>query len=253
VKRKRADALLVERGLAPDLARARALILAGEVVAGDRRVDKAGEALPADAPLRLKERAHPYVSRGGVKLAHALDHFRLDPAGRIALDLGASTGGFTDVLLRRGARRVYAVDVGYGQLAWSLRGDPRVVVLERTHAKDLDAALVPEPVEVLVSDVSFTSLVRVLPPVLPLLAPGAVAVLLVKPQFEAAPGEVEAGGVVRDAATRARVAAEVAADVERLGFAARGLVESPLPGAEGNVEYLLAADWPIRPRGPAPP
>jgi 23S rRNA (cytidine1920-2'-O)/16S rRNA (cytidine1409-2'-O)-methyltransferase len=243
-RRVRADALLVARGLAPDLARARALILAGAVVAGERRVEKAGDALPEDAALRVKGREHPYVSRGGVKLAHALDHFGVEAAGRVALDLGASTGGFTDVLLRRGAKRVYAVDVGYNQLAWSLREDPRVVVLERTHARDLDRARVPEPVELLVSDVSFTSLVRVLPPVLPLLAPGAVAVLLVKPQFEAAADEVEAGGLVTDPAVRARIAASVAGEVAALGFRARGLVESPLPGTHGNVESLLVADWP---------
>lgn len=241
--RRRADALLVERGLAPDLARARALILAGRVIAGDRRVEKAGEQLPADVALRLKGRDHPYVSRGGVKLAHALDHFGIAARDRVALDLGASTGGFTDVLLQRGARRVYAVDVGYGQLAWSLRQDPRVVVLERTHARDLDRALVPEPVELLVSDVSFTSLGHVLPAVLPLLAPGAAAVLLVKPQFEAARDEVEAGGLVTDPAIHARVCAAVTADVQALGFEARGLIESPITGAHGNVEYLLAADW----------
>lgn len=241
-KRIRVDALLVERGLAPDLKAARAYVMAGEVVCGERRVDKAGERVPVDAALRRRtRRGHAFVSRGGVKLDGALDRFGVDVAGRVALDLGASTGGFTDCLLRRGARRVYAVDVGYGLLDWSLQQDARVVNLERTHAGDLDRELVPDPVEVLVADISFNSLTRLLAPAVALLAPGAWAVLLVKPQFEAPAEAVGEGGVVTDPAVRQAACDAVAAAVEGLGLAVVGVVESSITGAKGNVEYLLGA------------
>ena len=184
MKGVRVDALLVERGLAPDLAKARALVMAGAVVAGEHRIDKAGQRVSPGVALRVKgRRSHPYVSRGGIKLAHALDHFAIDPAGWICLDLGASTGGFTDCLLQRGAARIYAVDVGYGQLDFKLRQDDRVVNLERTHARDLDPEHIPERIDLLVADISFNALGRILPPSLDRLRPGASLVLLVKPQF----------------------------------------------------------------------
>ncbi len=240
--RIRADQRLVELGLVESRARGQALILAGKVFAGERRVDKAGEALPEGAGLQVRGQDHPWVSRGGVKLAHALDQFGLDPAGRICLDVGASTGGFTDVLLSRGAARVHAVDVGHGQLAWKLRADPRVVVRERTNARHLAPEAVGEPVQALVCDASFIGLATLLPAPLALCAPGAWAVALIKPQFEAGPGAVGKGGVVRDPAVHARVCDEVSAWWSaRQGWAVLGIVESPLTGPEGNREFLIAA------------
>ncbi len=238
----RVDAVLVARGLAPDLDRARALVMAGQVVVGERRVDKAGTKVPVDAPLRVKaRREHGYASRGGVKLAGALDHFGLDVAGCVALDLGASTGGFTDCLLQRGARRIYAVDVGYGLLDWRLQQDARVVNLERTHARDLDAARVPEPIDLLVADISFNALGRLLPPAVALLAPDGQALLLVKPQFELEAQAVGAGGVVRDPAAWAEACRRVSAAVAGLGMTPLGTVRSSIEGATGNVEFLLWA------------
>ena len=196
--KQRADQLLVEQGLAESRTKAQALILAGLVSCGERRVDKPGEQLAVDVALALKGRDHPWVSRGGVKLAHALDHFRITLEGHVALDIGASTGGFTEVLLSRGARRVYAVDVGHGQLAWKLRQDPRVVVLERHNARDLTRADIPEPVDTINCDASFIGLATVLPAPLTLAAEKAQLVALVKPQFEAGPEQVGKGGVVRD-------------------------------------------------------
>jgi 23S rRNA (cytidine1920-2'-O)/16S rRNA (cytidine1409-2'-O)-methyltransferase len=241
--RQRADQLLVDRGLADSRTRAQALILAGAVRQGDRRVDKPGALLPGDADLAVKGADHPWVGRGGVKLAHGLDAFGMSPEGAACLDLGASTGGFTDVLLSRGAARVYAVDVGHGQLAWKLRSDSRVVVLERTNARHLTPLQVPEPVDVIVCDVSFISLLTVLPPALALAAPGARLAALIKPQFEAGKGQVGKGGVVRDPALREEACAKV-----RDWLAARndwrvlGLTESPIRGPEGNVEYLIGAE-----------
>ncbi len=194
--------LLVERGLAETRARAQALILGGKVFSGERRVDKAGDALAEDAPLEVRGHDHPWVSRGGVKLAHALATFGLSPAGRVCLDVGASTGGFTDVLLAGGAARVHAVDVGHGQLAWKLRTDPRVRVHEKTNARYLTAESIGEPIEALVCDASFIGLETILPAPLALCAPGAWAVALIKPQFEAGPAAVGAGGIVRDPAVR---------------------------------------------------
>jgi 23S rRNA (cytidine1920-2'-O)/16S rRNA (cytidine1409-2'-O)-methyltransferase len=239
---KRADQLLVERGLAESRARAQALILAGKVFTGDRRVVKAGDALPPNAPMEVRGQDHPWVSRGGVKLAAALAQFGLSPRDRVCLDVGASTGGFTHVLLAGGARRVYAVDVGHGQLAWSLRQDPRVVVHERTNARYLTAGTIGEPIEALTCDASFIGLATVLPAPLALCAPGAWAVALIKPQFEAGPGAVGKGGVVRDRAVHHAVCARVTAWWSALeGWQVLGVADSPITGPEGNREFLIAA------------
>jgi 23S rRNA (cytidine1920-2'-O)/16S rRNA (cytidine1409-2'-O)-methyltransferase len=240
--KRRADQLLVEQGLAESRGRAQALILAGLVSTGDRRVAKPGDQLPADAALTIKGPDHPWVSRGGVKLAHALDHFAIPVEGRVALDIGASTGGFTDVLLARGAARVYAVDVGHGQLAWKLRQDPRVVVLERVNARHLGRDRVPEPVGVVACDASFIGLATILPAPLALASDAATLVALVKPQFEAGPGHVGKSGVVRDPAIHREVCARVAAWVAaQPGWAVIGVEPSPLLGPEGNREFLLYA------------
>jgi 23S rRNA (cytidine1920-2'-O)/16S rRNA (cytidine1409-2'-O)-methyltransferase len=237
----RADQMLVERGLAESRTRAQALIMGGHVYSADRRIDKAGQMLAPDAPLEVKGRDHPWVSRGGIKLAHALDHFGVDVAGRVALDVGSSTGGFTDVLLSRGAVRVYAVDSGTNQLAWKLRTDPRVVVHEQTSARILTAGHIAEPIDVIVCDASFISLAKVLERPLGFAAPGAVLVALIKPQFEAGQAEVGKGGVVRDPAVHARVCAEVEAWVQAQGWHVEGITASPITGPEGNVEFLIAA------------
>jgi len=237
----RADQILVERGLAESRAKAQALILAGLVFSGERKIDKAGQALAGDAALEVRGRDHPWVSRGGIKLAHALDHFGWDVAGAVALDVGASTGGFTDVLLERGAARVYAVDVGTNQLAWKLRQDPRVVVHEKTNARYLTAAIVAEPIDIIVCDASFIALAKVLGTALDFARPDGRLVALVKPQFEAERGEVVKGGVVRDAAVHARVCAAAADWVRSRFWRVEGVVQSPITGPEGNVEFLLAA------------
>jgi 23S rRNA (cytidine1920-2'-O)/16S rRNA (cytidine1409-2'-O)-methyltransferase len=237
----RADQLLVDRGLAESRAKAQALILAGLVFSGERKVEKAGQALAQNAPLEVRGKQHPWVSRGGVKLAHALEHFGWDVAGAVALDVGSSTGGFTDVLLQKGAAKVFAVDVGTNQLAWSLRQDPRVVVHERTNARYLTQAVVTEPPDVIVCDASFISLAKVLDKALDLAAPGARLVALVKPQFEAERGEIGKGGVVRDPAVHERVCAAAADWVRSKGWEVAGVERSPIIGPEGNVEFLLAA------------
>jgi 23S rRNA (cytidine1920-2'-O)/16S rRNA (cytidine1409-2'-O)-methyltransferase len=238
----RADQLVTERGLAESRARAQALVVAGLVFVGERRVAKPGEMLAADAPIEIRGREHPWVSRGGIKLAHALDHFAVDPRGLTALDIGASTGGFTDVLLSRGARRVYAIDVGHGQLAWKLRQDPRVVVGERINARSLSQHQVPEPVEIVTCDASFIGLATVLPAPLALTGENAVLVALVKPQFEAGPGDVGKGGVVRDAAIHSRVCERAATWVAaQPGWNVIGIIESPILGPKGNREFLLYA------------
>ncbi|MBL9033450.1 MAG: TlyA family RNA methyltransferase [Rhodospirillaceae bacterium] len=238
----RVDKLLVDRGLAESRAKAQALIMAGKVYSGDRRIAKAGDLLPDEAPLELKGQDHPWVSRGGLKLAHALAEFGLDPRGAIAIDVGASTGGFTDVLLAHGAAKVYAVDVGHGQLAWKLRNDPRVVVLERTNARRLSPAEIPGPVDWIVCDASFIGLETVLPAALGLAAPGAVVVALIKPQFEVGPDRVGKGGVVRDPALHEEVCARIRAWFARQpGWSVIGLTESPILGPEGNKEFLIAA------------
>ncbi|HEU4704232.1 MAG TPA: TlyA family RNA methyltransferase [Sphingomicrobium sp.] len=237
----RADQLLVARGLVDSRTRAQALILAGAVFTGDRRVAKAGDLLAEDAALEVRGRDHPWVSRGGVKLDHGLMHFGFDVAGAVALDIGSSTGGFTDVLLSRGAVRVYAIDSGTNQLAWKLRQDPRVVVHEQTNARYLTGEIVPEPVDVVVCDASFIALAKVLGPALALARPGARLVALVKPQFEAGRSEVGKGGVVRDPSVRQRVCEEAAEWVASQGWRVLGITESPIKGPEGNVEFLLGA------------
>jgi 23S rRNA (cytidine1920-2'-O)/16S rRNA (cytidine1409-2'-O)-methyltransferase len=235
----RADLAVVEQGLASSRERARALILAGEVLAGDRPVAKAGELVPADATLRLRSEPMPFVSRGGLKLAHALAAFGVDVRGVVALDVGASTGGFTDCLLQAGAARVYCVDVGHGQLAHAIAKDPRVVVLDRTNVRHLEPGRLPERPALAVVDVSFISLRLVLPVLPALLAPGATVVALVKPQFEVGRGRVGKGGIVRDEAARRQALADVAAAARALGFGVLGETTSPITGGKGNVEYLL--------------
>ncbi|MGF1549258.1 MAG: TlyA family RNA methyltransferase [Sphingomonadaceae bacterium] len=237
----RADNLLVERGLADSRTRAQALILAGAVFSGETRIEKAGQQLAADAPIAVRGKDHPWVSRGGVKLAHALDHFGWDPAGAVALDIGASTGGFTDVLLKRGAAKVFAIDVGTNQLAWKLRNDPRVVVRERTNARYLNDEIVTEPVDMITCDASFIGLAKVLEAALGFGKPGARLVALVKPQFEAERHEIGRGGVVRDEAVRARVCAAAAQWVASRGWHVQGIERSPIAGPRGNVEFLLGA------------
>jgi 23S rRNA (cytidine1920-2'-O)/16S rRNA (cytidine1409-2'-O)-methyltransferase len=240
--KQRADLLLVALGLAESRARAQALILAGKVFSDTKRVEKAGDLLADGAPIEVRGQDHPWVSRGGLKLAHALAHFGLNPEGRVCLDLGASTGGFTDVLLQHGAAKVYAVDVGHGQLAWKLRQDPRVVVLEKTNARYLDATAIPEPIGALVCDASFIGLRTILLAPLSLCAPGAFAAALIKPQFEAGPGQVGKGGVVRDSALHRSICAMIAEWWAALpGWQVLGITESPITGPEGNKEFLIAA------------
>jgi 23S rRNA (cytidine1920-2'-O)/16S rRNA (cytidine1409-2'-O)-methyltransferase len=239
--KQRLDVALVERGLVESRAKAQALILAGVVFSGERRLDKAGASVAADQPLEVRGAEHPWVSRGGIKLAHALDQFAIDPAGMTALDIGASTGGFTDVLLTRGAGRVYAVDVGHGQLAWKLRNDPRVVVLEKTNARHLTCAQISEPIDLVVCDASFIGLETVLPAALALGRPGALLVALIKPQFEVGPERVGKGGVVRDPALHHEVCERIATWLPTRGWTVRGLTESPIRGPEGNIEFLITA------------
>jgi len=237
----RADQLVVQLGLAESRTRAQALILSGNVFAGDRRVAKAGDMLADDVELTLKGRDHPWASRGGIKLDHGLIHFAFDATGAIALDVGSSTGGFTDVLLSRGAAKVYAVDVGTNQLAWKLRSDPRVIVNEQTNARDLTREIVPDAIDIVVCDASFISLTKVLDAALDLAKPGARLIALVKPQFEAGREEVGKGGVVRDPNVHQRVCDEAAEWVRSKGWKVLGVEPSPITGPEGNVEFLLGA------------
>jgi 23S rRNA (cytidine1920-2'-O)/16S rRNA (cytidine1409-2'-O)-methyltransferase len=241
VAKRRADQLLVDRGLAGSRNRAQALIMAGAVFSGERKLAKPGELIAEEAALEVRGRDHPWVSRGGIKLDHGLAHFGFDVAGAVALDVGSSTGGFTDVLLSRGAAKVYAVDVGTNQLAWKLRQDPRVIVQEQTNARNLTADIIPEPVDVITCDASFISLAKVLAAALDLAKPGARLVALVKPQFEAGREEVGKSGVVRDAAVHRRVCTEAKDWVESRGWSVLGIVESPITGPEGNREFLLGA------------
>jgi 23S rRNA (cytidine1920-2'-O)/16S rRNA (cytidine1409-2'-O)-methyltransferase len=250
-KRLRADVLLVAQGLAPSRERARALILAGEVLAGDRPVDKAGDLIAADAPLRLRHAPMPFVSRGGLKLAHALATFAVDVAGRVAIDIGASTGGFTDCLLQAGAARVYCVDVGYGQLDARIANDPRVVVRDRTNIRHATSELLPEVPDLAVVDVSFISLNLVLPAIPRLLAPGAPVIALVKPQFEVGRARIGKGGIVRDDGARRDALAGVAATARALGYSVLGETISPITGGKGNVEFLLHLSGP--PAAPGEP
>jgi 23S rRNA (cytidine1920-2'-O)/16S rRNA (cytidine1409-2'-O)-methyltransferase len=241
IAKDRLDNLLVARGLAPSRARAQALILAGHVEVSGVAAHKAGDRFATDAAITLRSEDHPYVSRGALKLVHGLDGFGLEVRDCVALDIGASTGGFTDVLLRRGARRVYAIDVGYGQLAWALRSDARVVVIERENIRDLAAERVPEPCDLAVIDVAFISLTLVLPRVVELMRPpaGKPIIALVKPQFEAGREHVARGGVVRDPAARQGAIDKVATWARDRGFTVGDALESPITGPAGNVEYLL--------------
>ena len=240
--KERADRMLVARGLVESLAKAQALIMAGKVFVGDRAVAKAGDLLREDAALSIKGQDHPWVSRGGLKLDHGLRHFGFSAEGLVCLDVGASTGGFTDVLLAHGAAKVHAVDVGHGQLAWKLRSDPRVVVHEKTNARHLTAETVPDPIGALVCDASFIGLSTLLPAPLALCAPGAWAIALIKPQFEAAPGAVGAKGVVRDPGVHRAVCERVEAWWRGLdGWTVLGVEESPITVPEGNREFLVGA------------
>jgi 23S rRNA (cytidine1920-2'-O)/16S rRNA (cytidine1409-2'-O)-methyltransferase len=240
--KRRADQLLLDRGLVETRARAQAVILAGLVFSGTKRIDKAGQPMPEDAAIELRGQDHPWVSRGGLKLAHGLAAFGLSPAGRVCLDVGASTGGFTDVLLTNGAAKVHAVDVGHGQLAWKLRSDPRVAVHERTNARHLTAGMIGEPIGALVCDASFIGLATLLPAPLGLCVPGAWAVALIKPQFEAGPEHVGSKGVVRDPAVHQAVCERIVAWWDGLaGWRVLGVVESPITGPEGNREFLIGA------------
>lgn len=241
VAKTRVDQLLVERGHAESRARAQALVLAGLVFSGEAKLAKPGQTLPADAPIEVRGRDHPWVSRGGIKLAHAIEHFALDPAGAIAMDVGSSTGGFTDVLLASGAARVFAVDSGTNQLAWKLRQDPRVTVYEQTSARVLTPAMIDAPVTWVVCDASFISLAKVLEVPLRLAERDCQLVALIKPQFEVGRGEVGKGGVVRDPALHERVCAEVRDWLENAGWKVQGIVPSPITGPEGNVEFLISA------------
>jgi 23S rRNA (cytidine1920-2'-O)/16S rRNA (cytidine1409-2'-O)-methyltransferase len=246
-KRVRADLALVAQGLASSRERARALILAGEVLAGDRPVDKAGDLIPSDAPLRLRHAPMPYVSRGGLKLAHALATFGIEVTGRVALDVGASTGGFTDCLLQAGAARVYCVDVGYGQLDVRLANDPRVVVRDRTNIRNASSDLLPEVPTIAVIDVSFISLNLVLPAVALLVAPGSPVVALVKPQFEVGRARIGKGGIVRDPAARLDALAGVGNAARTLKYEVLADTPSPITGGKGNIEFLLHLRTPPRP------
>jgi 23S rRNA (cytidine1920-2'-O)/16S rRNA (cytidine1409-2'-O)-methyltransferase len=237
--KERLDKLLVDHGLTNSRERARALILAGQVVVGEHAVDKAGTRVETDAIIRVKGDDLPYVSRGGLKLAHALDVFAVEAAGRTAIDVGASTGGFTDCLLQRGASRVYAVDVGYGQLAWKLREDPRVVCMERTNIRQLTPQILGASPDLAVIDASFISLDKVLPPTLALLSPQAEVVALIKPQFEVGKGQVGKGGVVRDPHQHAEVIARIREEAQALGCMVLGVTDSPLLGQKGNREFLI--------------
>ena len=239
--KQRADQLLVDRGLAESRTRAQALILAGLAFVGDRKIDKAGQQIADDADVSVKGRDHPWVSRGGIKLDHALSHLGWDVAGAVAIDVGSSTGGFTDVMLSRGVVRVYAVDSGTNQLAWKLRQDERVIVHEQTSARILTPTHIPEPVDLIVCDASFIALSKVLPVPMSFAKPGARMVALIKQQFEAERHEVGKKGVIRDAAIHARVCAEVRGWLESEGWQVIDLVESPITGPEGNVEFLIAA------------
>ncbi|MBL8832587.1 MAG: TlyA family RNA methyltransferase [Rhodospirillales bacterium] len=241
MSRRRLDQLLVDRGLAESRAKAQALVIAGLVYSGEKRLDKPGTSYPEETPIEVRGQPHPWVSRGGVKLAHGLAHFAIDPAGAVAIDVGSSTGGFTDVLLSRGAAKVYAVDVGHGQLAWKLRNDPRVVVLERTNARHLTAAEIPDAADMVVCDASFIGLETVLPAALALAKPGAFLVALIKPQFEVGPARVGKGGVVRDPALHDEVCARIAGWLPTLGWTVLGIEPSPILGPEGNREFLVAA------------
>jgi 23S rRNA (cytidine1920-2'-O)/16S rRNA (cytidine1409-2'-O)-methyltransferase len=237
----RLDRLLVERGLAESREKAQAVIFAGQVLVNGRKLDKAGALAPEDAEIRILGETPRYVGRGGLKLEAALNEFGVSPEGKTALDIGASTGGFTDCLLQHGCKKVYAVDVGYGQMAWKLRQDPRVVVIERTNIREMDPSLVPEPADLAVIDVSFISLEKVIPPVLAFMRPDAEIIALIKPQFEVGKELVGKGGIVRDEAARTAAVARIAKFMSGRGLEVKGVIPSPITGQDGNVEFLIYA------------
>ena len=243
MSKTRLDTLLTDLGLTPSREQAKRLILAGLVLVNEQKIDKAGASVPDDAEIRLLGQEHPYVGRGGMKLEKALREFRVEVADTIAIDVGASTGGFTDCLLQHGAKTVYAVDVGYGQLAWKLVNDPRVVNRERVNVRGLSPADFDESFDLAVIDLSFISLRKVLTPICSLLKPGADVIALVKPQFEVGKGEVGKGGVVKSAEQHQRVLQEVQEHAASIGLAVQGVIESPIKGAKGNTEFLLHAIW----------
>jgi 23S rRNA (cytidine1920-2'-O)/16S rRNA (cytidine1409-2'-O)-methyltransferase len=242
--KQRLDRLMVERTLAPSRERAQALIMAGQVVVGDHTVDKSGQQVPVDADIRIKGDTLPYVSRGGLKLRKALDEFKIDVTGLLVIDVGASTGGFTDCLLQAGAARVMAVDVGHGQLAWKLQQDPRVVSMEKTNIRYLTPDQLDGVPDLAVIDASFISLTKVLPATLQLLKPGGRLIALIKPQFEVGKGEVGKGGIVRDPTAHEKVIEAVRNTAVELGLAVTGLCESPITGADGNREFLILLQVP---------
>ena len=245
--RTRLDVALVERGLAETRAAAQRLVMAGLVFSGERRLDKAGHAIAADTPIEVRGQPHPYVSRGGLKLEKALDHFAIPVAGRIALDVGSSTGGFTDCLLQRGVAKVYAIDVGTNQLAWKLRSDPRVISMERTNIREVTRTEVPEPINLVVCDASFIGLRTALPAALALAAPGAHLVALIKPQFEVGRGRVGKGGIVRDPELHTEVCETISTWLgAQPGWQVIGVTDSPIEGAEGNKEFLICAQLSAR-------
>lgn len=248
VSKQRVDVALVARGLAPSRARAHALILEGLVRSGDRPVAKPGDLIAMDAPLHVEGFDHPYVSRGGVKLAAALDAFGIEPAGLVCLDIGASTGGFTDCLLKRGATRVWAVDVGYGQFAWDLRNDPRVRLVERANFRTLPRDTITEAIDLVVIDVSFISLRLILPKTVEFLGPDGFVIALVKPQFEVGREHVGRGGIVRDPDQRVQAVADVLAAAAATGLRGTGTIPSPIQGRDGNHEYLIALTRAVDPR-----
>lgn len=238
-KKVRLDKLLVDRGFVASRERSRALILAGAVIVDETAADKAGTLVSPDAAIRIRGEDNPFVSRGGLKLRHALETFCIDVTGAAALDVGASTGGFTDCLLQRGARRVYALDVGYGQIAWKLRIDERVILFERTNIRHFDASLLDDAIDIVTVDVSFISLKLVLPVLRPFMKPGSRLLVLIKPQFEAGRADVGKGGVVRNIAVRERVVGDIVRVAEEIGFDVKGVCESPLAGPAGNREFFL--------------
>jgi len=242
--KKRLDTLILERGLAISIEKARALIMAGQVVVGDHTVDKAGQQVPVDAEIRLRGEALPYVSRGGLKLRKALDQFGIDASGVVAVDVGSSTGGFTDCLLQAGAVKVFAIDVGYGQLAWKLQQDPRVASMERTNIRTVTPDQLDDLPSLAVVDASFIALAKVLPATVGLLKPGGRIIALIKPQFEVGKGEVGKGGVVRDPAAHEKVIEDVRRTALDLGLSVAGLCESPITGADGNREFLILLQLP---------
>lgn len=241
IVRLRLDRLLVDRGLVESRERGQAMIIAGQVLVNGQKVEKAGSLVPGDAEIRILGAMMPYVGRGGLKLERALREFNVDVKEKICLDVGASTGGFTDCLLQHGAKKVYAVDVGYGQMAWKVRQDPRVTVIERVNIREMEPTLIPEPIDITVIDVSFISLEKVIPPVLRFLNPGAGIVALIKPQFEVGKGHVGKGGIVRDEAVRTAAVEKVRMFFQNAGLEVNGIVPSPITGQDGNVEYLLHA------------